>query len=121
MSVYFEVGDYKFEWDEEKYEINKKKHDVSFELAAEVFLDDYKIDDYDELHSDDEIDFSDIPPTTDEEFKRMFRANPKTPEQWEQFHKYCPLKHQERLKKMREALGQTISEPPEHLKNLVIW
>ena len=52
MSVYFEVGDYKFEWDEEKYEINKKKHDVSFELAAEVFLDDYKIDDYYELNSD---------------------------------------------------------------------
>ena len=71
--------------------------------------------------NDDEIDFSDIPPITEEEFKRMFRANPKTPEQWEQFHKYCPLKHQARLKKMREALGQTISEPPEHLKNLVIW
>ena len=71
--------------------------------------------------NDDEIDFSDIPPITEEEFKRMFRANPKTPEQWEQFHKYCPLKHQARLQKMREALGQTISEPPEHLKNLVIW
>ena len=52
MNVYFEVGDYKFEWDKEKYELNKKKHDVSFELAAEVFLDDFKIDDYDELHSD---------------------------------------------------------------------
>lgn len=71
--------------------------------------------------SDDEIDFSDIPPTTDEEFKRMYRVNPQTPEQWEQFHKYCPLKHQERLKKMRETLGHSVSEPPEHLKNLVIW
>ena len=71
--------------------------------------------------TDDEIDFSDIPETTEEEFKRFFRANPRTPEQWEQFHKYCPLKHQARLKKMREALGHKISEPPEHLKNLVIW
>lgn len=70
---------------------------------------------------DEEIDFSDIPETTEEEFKRFFRANPRTPEQWEQFHKYCPLKHQARLKKMREALGHKISEPPEHLKNLVIW
>ena len=70
---------------------------------------------------DDEIDYSDIPPTTEEEFKRFFRANPRTPEQWEQFHKYCPLKHQAKLKKMREALGHKISEPPEHLKNLVIW
>ena len=71
--------------------------------------------------SDDEIDFSDIPATTEEEFKRFFRVNPRTPEQWEQFHKYCPKRHQARLKKMREALGQKISEPPEHLKNLVIW
>ena len=70
---------------------------------------------------DGEIDFSDIPEITPEEFKRFFRANPRTPEQWEQFHKYCPLKHQARLKKMREALGHKISEPPEHLKNLVIW
>ena len=71
--------------------------------------------------TDEDIDYSDIPPTTEEEFKRMFRANPKTDAQWEQFHKYCPKKHQERLKKMREALGHTVSEPPEHLKNLVIW
>lgn len=71
--------------------------------------------------SDEDIDFSDIPETTEEERKRFFRVNPRTPEQWEQFHKYCPPRHQARLKKMREALGQTISEPPEHLKNLVIW
>jgi len=71
--------------------------------------------------TDDDIDYSDIPPTTEEEFKRMFRANPKTDAQWEQFHKFCPKKHQARLKKMREALGHKISEPPEHLKNLVIW
>lgn len=47
-----EVGDYVVEWDDNKNKINKKKHGISFETAAEIFLDDYRIDDYDELHSD---------------------------------------------------------------------
>ena len=63
------------------------------------------------------IDYSDIPPTTDEEFKRFYRVNPRTPEEWEQFYKYCPKKHQESLAKMRKALGQYASEPPKELKN----
>ena len=50
----FEVGEYIFEWDDEKAEINKRKHKVMFSIAAKVFLDDYRIEDYDELHSDDE-------------------------------------------------------------------
>ena len=41
-----EIEDYIFEWDDQKYELNKKKHDVSFELAAEVFFDENRIDDY---------------------------------------------------------------------------
>lgn len=49
MDVNFELGEYKFVWDAE---INKKKHNVMFSIAAKVFLDDYRIDDYDELHSD---------------------------------------------------------------------
>ena len=48
------IEDYIFEWDDQKYDINRKKHDVSFELAAEVFFDENRIDDYDELHSDNE-------------------------------------------------------------------
>ena len=54
MNVTFEIGDHKFEWDSEKAEINLKKHKVAFEEAARIFLDEYRIDDYDELHSDDE-------------------------------------------------------------------
>ena len=54
MDVNFELGDLKFVWDSEKAEINWKKHNVLFKVAARVFLDDYRIDDYDELHSDDE-------------------------------------------------------------------
>ena len=54
MDVNFALGDLKFEWDSEKAEINFKKHKVHFEDAALVFFDEHKLDDYDELHSDDE-------------------------------------------------------------------
>ena len=54
LNVYYELGEYKFEWDSEKAEINLKKHKIAFEDAARVFLDDYRFDDYDEIHSDDD-------------------------------------------------------------------
>ena len=57
MDVNFELGDFKFVWDEEKAEKNRKKHGVKFSVAARVFLDDHKIDDFDELHSDVEDRF----------------------------------------------------------------
>ena len=41
-----------FEWDDEKYRINIKKHGIYFEDAARVFLDKNAIYYYDELHSD---------------------------------------------------------------------
>ena len=41
------VEEYVVEWDDEKNEINKRKHGISFETAAEVFLDENRIDDYD--------------------------------------------------------------------------
>ena len=43
-----------FEWDDHKNAINKAKHNISFEAAAYVFSDPYRIiiDDY--LHSEDE-------------------------------------------------------------------
>ena len=46
------VGEYHIEWDDAKNKINKKKHGISFETAARIFLDDDRIDCYDELHSD---------------------------------------------------------------------
>ena len=52
VTVNFELGDLKFEWDSEKAKINKQKHNVMFSIAAKVFLDDYKIEEFDELHSD---------------------------------------------------------------------
>ena len=47
-----EVGEYIVEWDDEKYQINIKKHGIYFEDAARVFLDENRFEDYDELHSD---------------------------------------------------------------------
>lgn len=44
----------KFEWDEGKAELNFKKHGVLFETAAKVFLDENRIEIYDEAHSIEE-------------------------------------------------------------------
>ena len=52
MDVNFELGDWKFVWDSDKDEINWRKHKVRFEDAARIFLDEYRYDDFDELHSD---------------------------------------------------------------------
>ena len=49
-----QIENYLVEWDDEKAKLNKKKHGISFETAARVFLDKNLIDDYDELHSDEE-------------------------------------------------------------------
>jgi len=45
---------YNFEWDPYKAKQNLRKHNVSFERAAEVFLDPLAISIYDEEHSLDE-------------------------------------------------------------------
>ena len=54
MDVNFELGDLKFVWDAEKAEKNWRKHKVRFKVAAHVFLDENRLDNYDEIHSDDE-------------------------------------------------------------------
>ena len=41
-----------FEWDEEKAKINKVKHGISFETAAMVFMDEERIEYFDEEHSE---------------------------------------------------------------------
>lgn len=47
-----EIGDLIVEWDDNKAELNWKKHKIYFEDAAYVFLDEKRFEDYDELHSD---------------------------------------------------------------------
>ena len=54
MNIFYELGEYKFEWDSTKARINKRKHGISFETAARVFLDSNSLDEFDEIHSDDE-------------------------------------------------------------------
>ena len=49
-----EIGEYLVEWDDNKAEINYKKHGIRFRVAARIFLDDKRIEDYDELHSESE-------------------------------------------------------------------
>ena len=46
--------DGRFEWDEEKNEINKKKHGIGFEEITDVFDDPYFLVRYDRRHSIDE-------------------------------------------------------------------
>lgn len=47
----------KFEWDDEKNISNQMKHDgISFEIAVRVFLDQKRIERYDEEHSSFEED-----------------------------------------------------------------
>lgn len=49
-----EVGEFIIEWDDNKAEINYKKHGIRFKFAARVFLDENRIENFDELHSEDE-------------------------------------------------------------------
>ncbi len=49
-----EIGDLIVEWDDNKAELNFKKHGIRFRVAARVFLDEKRIENYDELHNDDE-------------------------------------------------------------------
>ncbi|MBQ6435166.1 MAG: BrnT family toxin [Synergistaceae bacterium] len=47
-----DIGDLIVEWDENKAEMNWKKHRIHFEDAALIFLDENRIDEFDEEHSD---------------------------------------------------------------------
>lgn len=52
--------DLTFEWDEEKSQINFKKHDIGFEEAKTVFGDPWAITIQDPLHSESEERFMTI-------------------------------------------------------------
>ena len=49
---------------------------------------------------DEDIDLSDIPEITDEEWKRFYRENPSTPEEWEQFYRWNPKVNPELRRKL---------------------
>lgn len=54
MTVKEEFDGILFEWDEEKNEINQRKHGIRFELALRIFYDENRLEEYDELHSENE-------------------------------------------------------------------
>lgn len=43
-----------FQWDEEKARLNFQKHGVAFETAAKIFLDENRIEIFDDTHSTEE-------------------------------------------------------------------
>jgi len=47
----------KFDWDPDKNELNKAKHNISFEIAKSIFLDKHAVYLYDEIHSSGEDRF----------------------------------------------------------------
>ena len=49
-----EVDGRLIEWDDEKNEINRRKHGIGFEDARLIFGDEARIEMFDELHSDEE-------------------------------------------------------------------
>ena len=48
------INNQTFEWDSEKDELNWQKHKVRFDVAANVFKDGNRIEQFDEDHSDEE-------------------------------------------------------------------
>lgn len=52
-----EYNGFKYQWDDEKNNINKRKHNIDFETAIRVFADPNSVDLYDYNHSDDEERF----------------------------------------------------------------
>lgn len=46
----------RFEWDERKASLNRKKHGISFEMATRAFMDPKRLIRYDEEHSTAEED-----------------------------------------------------------------
>lgn len=62
--VSFTLGGLAFEYDEQKNQINIKKHGISFKSAARVFFDYDRIELCDDEHSEDEIRYDTIGDTS---------------------------------------------------------
>ena len=57
---------------------------------------------------DENIDYSDIPALKEDEERKWYPVNPRTPAQWERYYKYCPPHIQARHRKLRELYGSII-------------
>mgnify|MGYP004502433851 CR=1 FL=1 len=63
-TVSFSLGGMAFEYDEEKNQINIKKHGISFRSAARIFFDYDRIEFFDDAHSDCEARYDTIGDTS---------------------------------------------------------
>lgn len=63
-TVSFSLGGMAFEYDEEKNQINIKKHGISFRSAARIFFDYDRIEFFDDAHSDCEVRYDTIGDTS---------------------------------------------------------
>ena len=63
-NVAFTLGGMMFEYDEQKNQINIKKHGIPFTAAARVFFDYDRIEMTDDAHSDDELRYDTIGDTS---------------------------------------------------------
>lgn len=63
-NVTFTLGGMVFEYDEQKNQINIKKHGIPFTAAARVFFDYDRIEMTDDAHSDDELRYDTIGDTS---------------------------------------------------------
>lgn len=63
-NVNFTLGGMVFEYDEQKNQINIKKHGIPFTAAARVFFDYDRIEMTDDAHSDDELRYDTIGDTS---------------------------------------------------------
>lgn len=97
MDMHIKVDNRYFEWDENKNTINKKKHGISFELAATVFGDDNRLEIYDDEHSIDEERYKVIGYigkylcvafTERREFTRLISARKATPRERRMYDEY---------------------------------
>ena len=76
-----------FEWDDHKEQINIAKHGIDFKTAARVFQDEFRIEIFDELHSDIEERYITIgqinEPLTDSQVKMLHKLaeRPVTPDE----------------------------------------
>ena len=63
-TVSFSLGGMAFEYDEQKNQINIKKHGISFRSAARIFFDYDRIEFFDDAHSDCEARYDTIGDTS---------------------------------------------------------
>ena len=63
-TVSFSLGGMAFEYDEQKNQINIKKHGISFRSAARIFFDYDRIEFFDDAHGDCEVRYDTIGDTS---------------------------------------------------------